>query len=67
MSEQVAPEYTGGAVGLYRTFMDVGAVTGPVLVMMIQTRFDIYAGFLFGAALLLATVPTLLTVRERLD
>ena len=65
MSEQVAPEYTGGAVGLYRTFMDVGAVTGPVLIMMIQTRFDIYAGFLFGVALLLANVPTLLTVRER--
>jgi MFS family permease len=64
MSEQVAPEYTGGAVGLYRTFMDVGAVTGPVLIMMIQTRFDIYAGFLFGAVLLLANVPTLLTVRE---
>jgi len=32
--------------------------------MMIQTTSDIYAGFLFGATLLLANVPTLLTVRE---
>jgi MFS family permease len=67
MSEQVAPGYTGGAVGLYRTFHDIGAVTGPVLIMMIQTTFDIYAGFLFGVALLLATVPTLLVVREGSD
>jgi len=44
--------------------VDVGAVTCPVLIMMIQTTPDIYAGFLFGVTLLLANVPTLLTVRE---
>jgi len=65
MSEQVAPEYIGGAVGLYRTFMDIGAIIGPILIIMIQTTFDTYACFLFGAALLVTNVPTLLTVRER--
>jgi MFS family permease len=64
MSEQVAPEHAGGAVGLYRTFIDIGAVTGPILIMMIQTSFGIYAGFLFGATLLLVNVPALLPVRE---
>lgn len=65
MSEQVAPEQRGGAVGLYRTFMDMGAVTGPVVVRTVQLTFDVYACFFLGAALLLVNVPTLLTVREK--
>lgn len=65
MSEQVAPEQRGGAVGLYRTFMDVGAVVGPVVVRMVQLAFDMYACFYMSVALLLVNVPTLLTVRER--
>jgi len=67
MSEQVAPEHIRGAVGLYHTFIDVGAVTGPVLIIMIQTMFDIYACFIFGAALLLANILTLSNVKEGKD
>ena len=65
MSEQVAPEYVGGSVGLYRTFMDIGAVTGPVLIVMVQMAFGIYSCFFFGAALLLVNIPILTIAKER--
>jgi len=65
MSEQVAHKYLGGAVGLYRTFMDVGAVAGPILIMMVQMLFGIPACFFLGVVLLLANIPTLSTAKER--
>lgn len=65
MSEQVASEYMGSAVGLFRTFLDAGAVIGPVLIVLILKAFTIYACFSFGAVLLLANIPILLIARER--
>jgi len=64
ISEQATPGFTGSAVGLYRTFMDIGSITGPMLIMTIYTLFDISACFLFGAILLLANILTLSTVKE---
>jgi len=64
VSEQATPGSTGSAVGVYRTFIDIGAVTGPVLLMMIRTMFGIYACFPFGAILLLVNILPLSTVKE---
>ncbi len=64
MSEQVIPEHRGGAVGLFRTFLDFGAVVGPVIMVIIMESLSVYASFYFGAVLLLVNFPILLTVRE---
>jgi MFS family permease len=56
-------EHEGSAVGLYRTFLDLGAVIGPILIEIVQIQFNIHACFFFGAILLLANIPTLLLVK----
>lgn len=65
MSEQITPEYVGGALGLYRTFSDIGAVIGPILIMVIWSTFNVHAGFYFGAVLSLVSLLALLASREK--
>ncbi len=55
------PEYRGVAIGLYRTFMDVGGVLGPLLFMAIATTFGMGLPFLVGALLLFSMAGLTLT------
>ncbi len=55
----------GSIVGLYRTFMDIGAVTGPVFTMAIYTALGVSASFAFGAILLLLNILTLSTIKSQ--
>ncbi len=61
LAEIVQPEYRGVAIGLYRTFMDVGGVLGPLLFMAIATTFGMGLPFLVGALLLLSMAGLTLT------
>jgi MFS family permease len=52
----ITPENVrGGAVGLYRTFMDVGGFTGPIAFMMMFTEIGTFTPFYFGIAMFLVT------------
>lgn len=65
MSEQVTSKGRGGAVGLYHTFHDIGAVIGPMLFITTERTFGTYTSFFFGGALLLANIPILSIVESR--
>jgi MFS family permease len=54
LSDIVKPEYRGVALGLYRTFMDVGGIMGPIAFMLIATALGIHVPFIVGAVLLLS-------------
>jgi len=45
MSELVPPAVRSGAIGLYRTFQDIGGVLGPIIFMLLYTLVDVYTPF----------------------
>jgi MFS family permease len=51
LSDLVAPQLIGGAIGLYRTFMDLGGILGPIIVMYLFTDIGIYIPFYVAAGL----------------
>lgn len=46
LSDAIHPSVRGGAIGLYRTFMDVGGFIGPVAFMFVYTVFNSRSAFL---------------------
>jgi len=64
MAELVHPSIRAGAVGLYRTFMDIGGVLGPVIFMFM---YDMYTQSPFWAAsiLLLLNLALALSIKSR--
>ncbi len=56
LSEAVAPEVRGTAVGVYRTFQDFGGAMGPVLFMFVYETVGRQTSFLLGSALLFASL-----------
>ncbi len=65
LSNQVDPTQTGSAVGLYRTFQDAGAVTGPIIMMVVYDAFNAYSSFYVAALILVSSIPLLLCLPER--
>jgi len=63
LSEVVASRIRGGAIGLYRTFMDIGGFAGPVLFMIAFDNFGSTSPFYFAAAILMLNVLLLTTVK----
>lgn len=57
--QHVTQESTGSAIGLYRTFMDLGGFVGPILMMTMYATFNIQTGFLLGAIFLASSAVTL--------
>lgn len=45
MSELVSPSVHSGAIGLYRTFMDIGGLLGPIIFMLLYALVDAYTPF----------------------
>jgi len=61
---EVAPiKHRGGAVGMDRTFMDLGGLLGPLLFMAIYELYGSYYAFLSGIIIFLINVAMMLTVR----
>ena len=53
LSDLVTPHLIGGAIGLYRTFMDFGGIIGPIVVMYLFTDIEVYVPFYLAAGLFL--------------
>ena len=53
LSDLVTPHLIGGAIGLYRTFMDFGGIIGPIVVMYLFTDIGVYVPFYIAAGLFL--------------
>jgi len=50
LTDIAPPNARGGAVGLYRTFMDVGGFLGPMVFMLVYTRYGPLTPFYVGVA-----------------
>lgn len=56
LSDLVAPQLIGGAIGLYRTFMDFGGIIGPIVVMYLFTEIGVYVPFYVATGLFLVNL-----------
>lgn len=61
LSDLVEPQMIGGAVGLYRTFMDLGGIIGPLIVMALFAALGPVLPFFVAAGLVLVNLA-LITV-----
>jgi len=65
LSRAVPPRMRGSAVGLFRTFMALGGILGPVIFMFVYDSIGRSVPFLAGAALLMTNLPLVVSVRKR--
>lgn len=63
--ESVEPSYRGAAIGVYRTFFDLGSIVGPIIMMGIQQSFGIVACFASAAIFLWFNIPSTLKMVEK--
>lgn len=56
-AEAVDPSQRGAAIGVYRTFFDLGSVLGPIIMTTVMTGYGVRQCFYVAAALLLLNVP----------
>jgi MFS family permease len=56
LSDLIAPQFIGGAIGLYRTFMDFGGIIGPIVVMYLFTDIGAYVPFYTATGLFLVNL-----------
>jgi MFS family permease len=61
---EVAPfKYRGGAIGMYRTFMDIGGFIGPMFFMEIFGRIGSNFAFISAIGVIAASTPFMLTIK----
>ncbi len=65
LSDIAPPSIRGGAIGLYRTFMDIGGFTGPILFMLLYRSYGALSAFYVGSALNLLNILLMATFRTR--
>ena len=65
LSEVSPPEYRGGAIGIYRTFMDLGGFTGPILFMVVYDLLGSHPTLILATATLLLNAVLTASVREQ--
>ncbi len=65
LSESVPAQIRGGVIGLYRTFMDLGGLTGPIFFMFIFKNVGAIPAFHTAIAILTLNILLLATVRTR--
>jgi len=63
LSEVVPQQSRGSAIGMYRTFMDVGGFVGPLFFMMVFDSFGSYTTFLTAVATIVLTITLVLPVK----
>ena len=65
LTDIAPPNARGGAIGLYRTFMDIGGFIGPIAFMIVYTSFSFTSTFYLGAAISLMAVFLSVTIRTK--
>jgi len=65
LSETVPSQIRGGALGLYRTFQDIGGFTGPILLMFAFDNFGVTSPFFLSLAILGLNILLLATINRR--
>jgi len=63
-AEAVDPSQRGAAIGVYRTFFDLGSVIGPILMTAVMSDYGVKYCFYIAAALLLVNVPLTYLIDE---
>jgi len=64
-AESVEPFYRGAAIGVYRTFFDLGSIVGPIIMTIIQEYLGMFACFISASLFLLANIPSTLKMVEK--
>ena len=64
-AEAVDSSKRGAAIGVYRTFFDLGSVLGPIIMTAIMTGYGVKQCFYLAAALLLLNVPLTYLMDEK--
>ncbi len=69
IADTVAPEVRGVGIGIYRTFLDLGGLIGPVIVTTIAGSFGGMRGYLFSfyfcIILIIALIAMTATLKEK--
>jgi len=65
LSEVSPPKYRGGAIGMYRTFMDLGGFTGPILFMITYDWLGAHPTFIIAVVALLLNAMLIAFIREQ--
>jgi MFS family permease len=63
-AEAVDSSQRGAAIGVYRTFFDLGSVLGPILMTAVMSGYGVKYCFYLAAALLLVNVPLTYLIDE---
>lgn len=64
LSYIVKSEFRGISIGLFRTFMDVGGIVGPIFFMALAEGLNTRTSFLGGTIMLLVMALLLLTIKQ---
>jgi DHA1 family multidrug resistance protein-like MFS transporter len=64
-AEAVDSPQRGAAIGVYRTFFDLGSVLGPILMTAVMTGYGVKRCFYVASALLLLNVPLTYLMDEK--
>lgn len=56
LSDIVQPSVRGGAIGLYRTFMDIGGFLGPIVFMAVYSDYGARVAFLLAMCINLVNI-----------
>jgi len=63
LSDFAPPRSRGAAIGIYRTFMDIGGLTGPILFIILFDKMGASFTFISAMLVLLLNLALMLTVR----
>jgi len=64
LSDIVHPSVRGGAIGLFRTFQDIGGFLGPIVFMAVYSSFDSRAAFLLAVCVNVLNISLLVLTRR---
>ena len=64
-AEAVGPRQRGAAIGMYRTFFDLGSILGPILMSAVMEGYGIAPCFYLASALLLANLALVFRLDEK--
>ena len=64
LTESVKPESRGISIGLYRTFLSIGGLTGPIFFVFIEKAWGIYSPFLVAAIATIFSIILTTTVKQ---
>jgi MFS family permease len=65
LAEVTHPSVMGTAIGVNRTFMDIGGVLGPLIFMVVYESFNPQATFFLGLAITIVNLALMLLIRTK--